>query len=159
MNEFAILTSVPLEHLVSGASVANETGFVAYGSKKWDFFRRVDELRNGAPVPVLIYPSYQVAGVRPSFKVSWVGNYIGSEESGNGQHSSGLLHRPPSTFKYSTDNNGHWAVFWHVQGLKELEPVHQINISDIMTIAGKYRKGAPPRGPEMIELPSEIAVQ
>ena len=56
--DFAILAPVPLEHLESGADIARDTGFVAFGSLKWEPFRKVDELRKGAPVLVLLYPSF-----------------------------------------------------------------------------------------------------
>lgn len=58
--DFAILAPVPLEHLQSGRDVAAREGFVAFGSKEWELFRRVDELRHGRTVPVLLYPSHSV---------------------------------------------------------------------------------------------------
>ncbi len=57
MNDFAILAPVPLEHLESGQPVAEEKGFVAFGSRGRKFFRDMDERRDGNPVPVLIYAS------------------------------------------------------------------------------------------------------
>lgn len=57
--DFSILAPVPLEHLQSGRAIADATGFVAIGSRKWELFRKVDDLRGGARVPVLIYPSHE----------------------------------------------------------------------------------------------------
>ncbi|MGY3138428.1 hypothetical protein ACVWZM_009110 [Bradyrhizobium sp. USDA 4501] len=51
IKDFAILAPVPLEHLQSGADIAHKTGFVAFGSRKWELFRKVDELRGSARVP------------------------------------------------------------------------------------------------------------
>lgn len=154
IKDFAILAPVPLEHLQSGADIARNTGFVAFGSRKWELFRQVDELRGGAPVPVLIYPSHEDMAVKVSFIVSWIGWYIGCEESGSGRHSKGLSHRPPTTGQYGSDNQGHWAVFWHVRELRELSPDQRLPISAIQTVKGGWRKSAPPRGPELVAMPS-----
>lgn len=159
IKDFAILAPVPLEHLQSGAGIAHETGFVAFGSRKWELFRQVDELRGGAPVPVLIYPSHEDVAAKVSFIVSWTGWYIGCEESGNGRHSKGMTHRPPTTGQYGLDNQGHWAVFWHVRDLRELPPEQQLPISAIQMIKGGWRKSAPPRGPELVATPSTMELQ
>ncbi|WP_316185718.1 hypothetical protein [Bradyrhizobium sp. SZCCHNRI1003] len=155
-QDFAILAPVPLEHLQSGEEIARRTGFVAFGSRKWELFREVDELRNGARVPVLIYPSHEDVPVRDSFIVSWVGWYVGSEESSNGKHSLGMKHRPPTTGQYASDNQGHWAVYWHVRDLHELPVPQRLRISSIQTIKGGWRKSAPPRGPELVATPSTL---
>ena len=34
--DFSILAPVPLEHLQSGGAIADATGFVAFGSRKWE---------------------------------------------------------------------------------------------------------------------------
>lgn len=154
IKDFAILAPVPLQHLQSGADIARKTGFVAFGSRKWELFRQIDELRSGAPVPVLIYPSHEDMAVKVSFIVSWVGWYIGCEESGSGRHSRGMSHRPPTTEQYGSDNQGHWAVFWHVRDLRELPIEQQLPISAIQTVKGGWRTSAPPRGPELVATPS-----
>ena len=59
--DFPILAPVPEEHLESGLPVCEESGFVAYGSQKWELFREADRMRAGQPVPALIYPSDQDA--------------------------------------------------------------------------------------------------
>ncbi|RWE54181.1 hypothetical protein [Mesorhizobium sp.] len=142
-TDFAILAPVPLEHLQSGKSIAEKEGFVAFGSRKWELFRKVDEMRDGAPVPVLIYPSHEDVPA-------------GAEESGSGKHSKGMQHRPPTTGQYTSDNQGHWAVFWHVKGLFELPKGQQMPISAVQTVKGGWRKDAPPRGPELVAAPSII---
>lgn len=58
-QDFAILAPVPQEHLVSGMPIAQEKGFVAFGSRKWELFRKIDEMRGDKPVPVLIYASHE----------------------------------------------------------------------------------------------------
>lgn len=156
IQDFSILAPVPLEHLQSGAEIASSTGFVAFGSRKWELFRKVDELRGDARVPVLIYPSHEDVPAKDSFIVSWVGWYVGSEESGNGKHSKGMTHRPPTTGQYTSDNRGHWAVFWHACDLRELPAAQRLPISAIQTVKGGWRKSAPPRGPELVATPSTL---
>ena len=156
IQDFSILAPVPLEHLQSGAEIASSTGFVAFGSRKWELFRKVDELRGDARVPVLIYPSHEDVPAKDSFIVSWVGWYVGSEESGNGKHSKGMTHRPPTTGQYTSDNQGHWAVFWHACDLRELPAAQRLPISAIQTVKGGWRKSAPPRGPELVATPSTL---
>lgn len=156
IKDFAILAPVPLEHLQTGADIGHKTGFVAFGSRKWELFRQIDELRGGARVPVLIYPSYEDVPAKDSFIVSWVGWYVGCEESGNGKHSQGMSHRPPTTGQYTSDNRGHWAVFWHVCEPRELPVAQRLPISAIQTVKGGWRKSAPPRGPELVAMPPAL---
>lgn len=156
MKDFAILAPVPLEHLQSGQGIAAENGFVAFGSRKFELFRDIDERREGEPVPVLIYPSHEDDPTKTSSLVSWVGWYIGSEETQNGRHSLGMKHRPPTTGQYATDNKGHWAVFWHVQKLSALPAADRFPISKLQTVKGGWRKDAPPRGPDIVAWPTFI---
>lgn len=153
IGDFAILAPVPLQHLQSGVAIARDTSFVAFGSRKWELFRKVDELRSGARVPVLIYPSHELLPAKISFIVSWVGWYVGSEESGSGKHSKGMVHRPPTTDDDTSGNRDDWAVFWHVCDLRELPIAQRLPISAIRTVKGGWRKSAPPRGPELVATP------
>ena len=54
VHHFALLAPVPLEHLRSGQKVSEQKGFVAFGTRKWEMLRKLDEMREGAPIPVLI---------------------------------------------------------------------------------------------------------
>ena len=150
--EFSILAPVPLVHLRSGAGIARKTGFVAFGSDRWDFFRRVDEKRGDQRIPVLIYPSHEGVPAKDRFIVSWAGWYIEHVESRMGRHPDGIKHRPPSAKHDSPD----FAVFWHVSELRELPDRHRLPISKIQTIKGGWRKNAPPLGPEQVATPSMI---
>lgn len=153
MTDFAILAPVPLEHLETGQGIATQTGFVAFGSRKFELFRDIEERRNGAAVPVLIYPSHEDDPAKTSFQVSWIGWYVGSEETNNGRHSKSMTHRPPTTGQYAADNKGFWAVFWHVRDLLPLASGDRFPISKLQTIKGGWRKNAPPRGPELVAVP------
>jgi hypothetical protein len=154
-QDFAILAPIPLEHLASGKEIAEQKGFVAFGSTKWDFFQKVNELRKGSKVPVLVYPSREDVRAKASFIVSWFGWYIGSENSQHGKHPLDMEHRPQTTRAHERDNRGHWSIFWHVEGLRELPLDQRIPISSIETVKGGWRKGALPRGPERVALPYE----
>ncbi len=155
-SEFAILAPVPQEHITSGQDIAAKEGFVAFGSRKWELFRKIDGQREGKLVPVLIYPSHEDITAKTNFVVSWVGLYIGSEKSNNGTHPQGMKHRPPTTAQYESDNKGYWAVFWHVDKLLELPAAQRLLISDLQTVKNCCRKNAPPRGPELVAIPSTI---
>lgn len=156
MSDFAILAPVPLEHLKSGQTIAEQKGFVAFGSRKFELFRAIDERREGLAVPVLIYPSHEDATSSVASLVSWIGWYVGSQESQNGAHSLGMAHRPPSTLNPPTDNHGYWAVFWHVVGVSPLPTSQHFPISKLQTTKGGWRRNAPPRGPEMVAVPEFV---
>lgn len=159
LDEFAIVAPVPLEHLVTGEDVAKSTGFVAFGSMKWELFRDIDQRRGDGAVPVLIYPSADDSASSLALHVAWCGLYVGSSESKSGAHVAGMTHRPSSTEKYAGDNKGHWAVFWHVSDLRRLDPAKQLPISALQTVKGGWRKNAPPRGPELVQLPDALQAE
>ena len=69
MIDIALLAPVPLVHLEDGANICHEKGKVAFGSRSWEVFRELDELRKKQPVPVLIYASISDAGGLPL--VTW----------------------------------------------------------------------------------------
>jgi hypothetical protein len=157
VHDFALLAPVPLEHLQSGKAIAATQGFVAFGTRKWELLRKLDEMRQGAPVPALIYPSHEDDPAKLTYSVCWYGWYDGSAETTSGQHPLGMKHRPPTTAQYPSDNLGHWAAFWHVKGLRELPKEKHIAIGKLGTIKGGWRKNAPPRGPELVALPEILS--
>jgi len=159
IHDFALLAPVPLEHLQSGLEVSELKGFVAFGTRKWELLRKLDEMRGGAPIPVLIYPSHEDVPARESFLVCWFGWYVGNVDSASGQHPLGMSHRPSTTAQYPGDNQGHWAAFWHVEGLRELPKEKCLPIGKIGTIKSGWRKNAPPRGPELVALPEILSAE
>jgi hypothetical protein len=158
-NDFALLAPVPLEHLQSGKDVAARQGYVAFGTRKWELLRKLEVMRNGDPVPALIYPSHEDDPAKLTYFVCWYGWYIGHVESPNGSHPLGMAHRPPTTADYASDNRGHWAAFWHVAGLRELSKDKHVPIGKIGTVKGGWRKNAPPRGPELVALPEMLSYE
>lgn len=156
-TDFAILAPVPKEHLDAGLDVIKEQGCVAFGTRKWELFRDVDERSKKQPVPMLIYPSHEDVPSKQSFRVSWVGRYVGHVHSNHGAHPEGLRYRPPSTAKNPGDNLGHWAIFWHLDALRQLSLDEYIPIGELQSHSTKkWLKAAPPRGPVLVEIPSEL---
>jgi hypothetical protein len=149
----ALLAPVPLEHLLDGAEVCVKEGKVAFGSRAWEVFRKLDEIRGNTVVDVYIYASQSVPGGIP--EVSWHARYVGQVESVGGAHPDGMRYRPPSTAKYPDDNVGHWAVYWEVESLGQLEPGERIRIKDLRGLdkARYYAAGFVPEGPLLIEHP------
>lgn len=149
----ALLAPVPLEHLIDGSLVAKEKGRVAFGSRKFDVFRKLDQERHGLPVDVYIYPSH--GGGPRVFEVSWRAVYVGSVESQDGAHPAGMKYRPPSTAKYASDNLGHWAAFWEVADLQELLQAERLTVAQFTGFGKKkpYGTNFPPEGPLLVEHP------
>src|SRR5690348_15869456 len=100
VHHFALLAPVPLEHLESGKDVAARTGFVAFGTRKWELLRKLDEMREVDPVPALIYPSHEDVPAKLNYLVCWYGWHLHLVESRNAQHPLGFAHRPPTTAHY-----------------------------------------------------------
>jgi hypothetical protein len=93
---FAILAPVPLEHLQTGLDVCAKKGSVAFGTRKWELFRSLDQKRDGQPVAALIYPSHdEDLSAKDTFIVSWFGWYVRSIDSKGGAHPDGMKYRPP----------------------------------------------------------------
>ena len=128
IQAFALLTSVPEMHLISGleaiaAQLDSEelppdlSPKVAYGSMDFEVFAEVEKLRNGKAVDVFIYAS-EAKGDQPlNPEVTWRGLYIGCVGSRRGRYPGKAIFRPQST---ATDSPT-WAVFWEVQQLERLK--------------------------------------
>ena len=106
----------------------------------------------GEPVDVYIYASHTVRDGPAT--ATWAAKYIGQVNSINGAHPEGRRFRPPSTFNYPTDNQGHWALFWEVADLRQLPSEEAVLIRDMRgwKHKTKYDKFLIPEGPLIIEL-------
>jgi hypothetical protein len=155
MVDFAILAPVPMEHLQSGLEVQHTQAYVAYGSMKWQLFREVDKLRNGQPVPMLIYPSHDADRPELTYEIGWIGWYIGHAEDYSEKHADETNgRRPPSTEKYLGDNAEGWAVFWRVEKLRPLPESMRVSIGELESYkTGHWRKNAAPYGPKIVAKP------
>lgn len=151
--DVALLAPVSLEHLEDGSEVCRKQGRVAFGSRAWEVFRKLDALRNGLPVEVFIYASHDPHVHR--LAVSWKGLYVGHVESDNGAHPMGMRFRPPSTGKYHEDNHGYWAVFWEVESLRRLQEDQCIPTGRFWGLEKpkSYGRNFVPEGPILIRYP------
>lgn len=153
MSPIALLAPVPLEHLRDGVSICTAEGKVAFGSRAWEVFRELDNERDGRPVDVFIYASGDLTATR--LEISWQGRYIGHVEGKNGAHPQGMRFRPPSTSKNPADNKGHWAVFWEVENLRELQSHERIETGAFIGYRSSkpYKKNFVPEGPLLVIQP------
>ena len=152
MSDIALLAPVPLVHLTDGIEVCERMGKVAFGSRAWEVFRNLDELRADKEVQVLIYAS--MANVDGPARASWNASYIGHVESRNGAHPDGMTFRPASTERYQSDNLGFWAVFWEIANLTRLPEQQQIEVNAIQGQNGNYFKPSfVPEGPIIVQAP------
>lgn len=155
---FALLSPVPDEHLESGVAVAADTGYVCYGSNAWELFRELDELRGDQHVPVLFYASYDDAAVKASFKISYLGWYIGHVASDADKRADDAAkHRPETVDKYRGEHDSphHWALFWRVRDLSKLAGTDCVSIGTLQSYkSGNKRLDKPPRGPSIVVRPA-----
>ncbi len=150
MPDITLLAPVPIVHLEDGLAVCQTMGKVAFGSRAWEVFRQLDDLRGGEHVPVLLYAS--MTNTDGPAMVSWTASYIGHLESRNGAHPQGMKFRPPSTEANTTDNLGFWAVFWEVENLTRLPENEWIEISSIQGQSGNYfKRSFIPEGPLIVQ--------
>jgi hypothetical protein len=151
--EVALLAPVPLEHLKSAYEHFPRGHKIAFGSRAFDVFHEMDNLRKGRAAEVYLYASHSGEMGRPC--VTWRARYTGYVDSVDGAHPRDMEFRPPSTLKYPGDNSGYWALFWEVEGL---EPLNGASIP-IARLRGYRKKGFykptfVPEGPLLIERPS-----
>lgn len=142
----ALLAPVPIGLLNQGGDVIQTKGKVAFGSRAWELFRRLDDMRGGLPIDVFIYASHTESLEKV---VSWQGRYIGHVEGIDGKHPDGRRYRSRLALG---DGSGWWAVFWELDALRRIDP---ISTGDLRGYGDGKDYGAPfiPEGPIIIEHP------
>ncbi|MGH9890979.1 MAG: hypothetical protein ACREA0_03135 [bacterium] len=152
-SHVALLAPVPLVHLTDGADIAKREGRVAFGSRAWDVFRELDGLRRGLTVDAYLYASHIDGPL--VLAATWHARYIGHVESVNGAHPGGMRYRPPSTARYPSDNQGHWAVFWEVEALRQVAAAEYRPLRDFTGFGKRrpYGRNFVPEGPLLVEHP------
>jgi hypothetical protein len=128
---------------------------VAYGSRHWELFYQLQSiLGEHGGCDALIYVSDAAQPINPP-TVTWRATYLGFKKAKGGAHPAGMIYRPPTTQKYSSDNQGHWAVFWEVAELRSLTKNEWIKIGQLCGFEkpSKYLKNFIPRGPVLIQEP------
>ncbi|SHG79418.1 hypothetical protein [Bradyrhizobium erythrophlei] len=146
----ALLAPIPEEHLVSGIETLSHAGKVAFGSKSWEVFNKVDAILAGGECDVLIYVSDAVRPISPP-TVTWSARYLGSSLAINGAHKDGMKYRPATTDNYPSDNKGHWVLFWEVDNLRRLQSPIKISQVRGFEKPQRYLTGFIPRGPMLIQ--------
>ena len=107
--DVALMAPVPLEHLEDGFGVCARSGKVAYGSRAWEVFHRLDNLRDGLKVRACVYASHSDRPVGQ--RVTWQALYIGYVDCGKVDAAYEHRYRRPSTGRYPDDNRLHWPIF------------------------------------------------
>lgn len=149
----ALLAPVPEVLLVDALDVCAREGKVAFGSRDFELFRKLDDLRAGQPAQVLLYAS-QAAG-RFKAETSWRAIYVGHVESKNGAHPAGMKFRPPFTANSPSDNLGHWAIFWEITSLERVPPGQGHRLRDLRGLGKRsyYKPDFIPERPYLVEEP------
>ena len=151
-RHIALLAPVPLAHLLDGRDVCQREGRVAFGSRAWEVFRKLDAERLSSAVDVYIYASHQTGR---GHETSWSARYVGHCDSVGGAHPAGMRYRPPSTGMSPSDNEGHWAIFWEVEDLQEVgaEGRHALRSFTPFGKRRPYGRQFVPEGPLLVEHP------
>lgn len=154
-HAFAILAPVPEIHLASGLESikiqieADLKPKLAFGSNAFQFFREVDQLRDGKSVDVFIYASHSQEEQSLARTVTWRASYIGHVESRRGRYPGNTKYRSEST---KTDSP-QWAVFWEVEDLEQLKTPIPIGTLQGLNSKKLYAPQFFPEGPVLIQHP------
>jgi hypothetical protein len=144
-----MLAPVPLDLLLDARATFGESEF-ALGSRAWEVFRRLDGLAAGTPVRVWIYASHHPDQPKPS-SATWTARYLRTVESVGGAHPESERYRSP--LARPEDDLAYWAVYWHVDHLRELAPDERRFVSSMQGHGQPRPYGHPfePEGPTLIE--------
>lgn len=149
----ALLAPIPEVHLLDALTTVRFHGRAAFGSRSWEVFRDLDHLRGNDPVVAYLYASHASQNVGP--KVTWEALYVEHVDAPNGAYPGSLKYRPESATKHPADVAGHWAVYWHLADLRQLNGPDWLDIADLR----RYRtmkpfgQGFVPEGPIIVGHP------
>ena len=148
-SNIALLAPVPLVHLISGCTTAENEGKVAFGSRAWEVFRQLDNERKDLPVDVYIYASH--SDDRRAV-ASWRARYVRKVETSTGVYPDDPRYRPPST---ANDDQDHFALYWEVEDLHRLPDHEHIGLTNFTGYGKKraYGRDFVPEGPLLVEHP------
>jgi hypothetical protein len=141
-EDIALLAPVPLDHLKSGAIME---GRVAFGSRAYELFLKLEKLRGDGDVDVYIYASHAAGH---DAEAAWHARYVGFVRSESGFHPN-PEHRPESSLTDTPDS----ALFWEVEDLRRLDPPVWIGKLTGLGKKKPYGHKFPPHGPVLIEHP------
>lgn len=149
--DIALLAPVPLEHLLEGLKTCAMHGKVAFGTRAFDPFAKIRDA-HAEGCDVFIYASHASGSGTP--KATWKARYLGFVEAKNGAHPSGMKFRPTSTIANSSDNKGHWFLFWEVADLIRMDDPIEISALRGAGKASNYKVNYVPEGPIVIGSPA-----
>lgn len=154
MSAVALLAPVPLVHLMYGKETCDAHGRVAFGTRAWEVFQKLDVIRGNAPVNVYIYASHDRNSDR--LEVSWLGRYMHFQSTSNGKHPNATL-RPSSTHEEDKvfDIKTSWVGFWELDQLESLPNHEHIATGSFVGYeSGKlYKRNFVPEGPTLVIQP------
>jgi hypothetical protein len=148
-NAVELLAPVPADLLQDASAFAND-GEVAFGSRAWEVFRELDFIRGDRPVRVWIYASHDPERPLPP-TVTWAARYVRHIESIGGAHPEGKRYR--SERALLEQDIAYWAVYWHVDNLRQLDPSEWRPTSDFRGYGkpAPYQRPFEPEGPLLVE--------
>ena len=142
----ALLAPVPLDILESALETGTPAGQIAFGTRDWSLFDKLDKSRAGMPVDAYIYASHP--GGSFEGKATWHARYVRLEP----ERHKAKPYRP--TLAAQTDN---WEgeVYWMVERLRRMETNKHISVTDFIAFghAKPYGKSLPPHRPLLVEHP------
>ena len=151
-SDIALLAPVP-KVLLDSAIDPPWSGHVAFGSRNFEAFRKLDEIRKKESVDTLIYESH-TDDTPISPRCIWQASYIKAHETDDGSLDKNLRKklRTPAMLSHPADIIGHWAVYWEVKNLRKIDSEEIIKIGDLCGLDRKafYKHGFIPRGPVII---------
>lgn len=151
-NDIALLAPVP-KVLLDSAIDPPWSGHVAFGSRNFEVFRKLDEMRKGVPVDTFIYESH-TDDTPTSPRCIWHAIYIMAHETDDGSLDKNLRTklRTPAMLTHPADRIGHWAVYWEVRKLRKVDSKEIVKIGNLCGLDRKafYKRGFIPRGPVII---------
>lgn len=145
-----LLAPVPL-NLLRDAYKSFGAGEFALGSMAWEVFRHLDELRLDRPVRVWIYASHHEDQPVP-VSATWTARYLRTVEAVyGGAHPESGTYRSP--LARPEDGLSYWAVYWHVDQLRELPSEERRPVAKMQGLDKRlpYGHRFEPHGPILIE--------
>jgi hypothetical protein len=144
-THIALLAPVPFVHLKSAIQADRPDRQVAFATKEWELFNKLDGSRAGMPVDVYIYESHPEGSFEG--KATWHARYVRLETD---RHKA-KAYRPESTETDTFEGE----VYWIVELLRRMESNEHIPVTDFVAFGSSkpYAKSFPPHRPLLVQHP------
>ncbi len=142
----ALLAPVPLDILVSALETYTPAGQIAFGTRDWELFDKLDKSRMKMPVDVYIYASH--AGGSFEGKATWHAKYVRLEPD---RHEA----KPYRPMLAAQTDVWEGEVYWIVERLRRTEASEHISVTDFISFEDTkpYGKSFPPHRPLLVKHP------